>query len=304
MKPFRWVLAAAVVTSLLVTVVPWLMGPVQYDALVAVNLVMTIAVIATAIYAAANLSEFRKARDAEYTPILDILVRTVRERGRETSLLLEVRNIGRGAAAGLEVAVWQTDKDQVIWLPERVPIDRNVLMSGESTSGVVKYEWLHSMVQRHFTPGLPDLIVEVRYRDALTPEVEQFMPYDHPSDDEEAVDMSLLRPSRSAVPKELRSVEAKQRMLEEVLDRCTRELGLTELGLKAVGKATRKAITVRVLDGDKELWRGQIGPNEAVYHLVEWIEHSASDLRAAHAEVAGLKEVPQAQGLPKEEAEG
>lgn len=273
--------------------VPALLGPVRYDASVAVNVVMAIAVIATAVYAGANLSEFRAARLAEYTPVLDLRLRTVRERGQEKQLVVEIRNIGRGVAAGLEVAVWQTDKDQVMWLPERLTLDQDVLRSGETTSGSIEFEWVHSLVQRHFHPGLPTLLVQLKYRNAMLRDEERFYPFELPSGDEEGADMSLLRPSPFEVPAELRAVDAKQRLLDEVLARAAEEAGLTALGLKVEGTATRKSQRIRVLDGETVLWSAQIGPNEAVYHLAEWLQGSAQQLKEARidrAENADTKE--------------
>ena len=285
-KPWAWVAAAALITTLLATVVPALLGPVRYDASVAVNVVMAIAVIATAVYAAANLSEFRSARVAEYTPVLDLRLRTVRERGEEKQLVVEIRNIGRGVAAGLEVAVWQTDKDLVMWLPERVTLDDDVLKSGEAASGSIEYEWVHPLVQRHLEPGLPTAVVQVKYRNALLHDEERFYPFELPSGDEEAADMSLLRPSPFEVPKELTSVGAKQRLLDEVLTRAAEESGLPALGLKVVGTVTRKSQSMRVLDGKTVLWSAQIGPNEGVYHLAEWLQGSAEELKNSQREHA------------------
>lgn len=302
-RPRTWVAVASAITILLATAVPALFGPVTYDALVAVNVVMAIAVIATAVYAAANLSAFRAAKEAEYTPVLDLRLQTVRERGLEKHLFLEVRNIGRGVAAGLEVAVWQTDKDLVMWFPERVALECDVLRSGETASGRIDFEWVHPLAQRHLQPGLPTTIVQVKYRSALLKDEEAFYPFELPSGEDEAADMSRLRPSPFEVPKELTSVDAKQRLLDQVLAHAAEEAGLTALGLKVVGTVTRRAQSMRVLDGDAVLWSAEIGRNEGVYHLAEWLQGSAEELKASQSEHAKALEASAPGSSPAAEAD-
>jgi hypothetical protein len=151
---------------------------VVYDAAFAVNLVTAIAVVATAAYAAENLHELKLAREAEFTPVLDVMFRYVRV-GRERELALVMRNIGRGAAAGLEVAVWWLDPDLVMWLPHRIDLDRDLLLAGESATGRVEYPWMRTLVHKH-TGGetLPAVVLQLRYRDALRRQQDDFVPYD------------------------------------------------------------------------------------------------------------------------------
>ena len=274
---------ASGVTILLVTLVPAMLGPVRYDPLLVVNLVMTIAVIATAIYAAASVAEFRSAREAEYTPVLDLVLRIVREKGMDKRLLLGVRNIGRGAAAGVEAAIWFTDKDMVMWLPKRVALEDDLLLSGDSTSGELEFEGLHAVVQKHFRPTLPAIVLQLRYRDALQREVERFLPYDLPGSEDETTDFSVLQPSPQAVPTQLKSVEGKQRLLNEVLATAAEETGLLAAGLTVSGDVTRKAIRISVRDGKKDLWQAQTGPGDAIYHFAEWLNNAAANILAAHA---------------------
>ena len=295
-KPFVLFLVAAALTTALATIVPAAIGSVEYDPILAVNLVMTIAVLATAFYAAANLSEFREAREAEYTPVLDLALRLVRERGLDKALEIRARNIGRGAAAGIEIAVWWTDKDLVMWLPRRVPLDSDLLLSGEATTSRLEFEGLHAVFQKHFKPNLPSLVVQLRYRDALLREVEVFRPYDLPSGEDDTLDLSILQPSPLPVPAELSSVEGKQRMLDEMLGLASEELGLTERGLSVEGTVSRQKIQAWVRLDDRELWRAQTGPGEGIFHFSEWLERAAPRILAQLDSEAEGESVSQSRG--------
>ncbi|MDP2957724.1 MAG: hypothetical protein Q8N53_14960, partial [Longimicrobiales bacterium] len=75
---------AAYVGSAAVLLVGWLVpallpGTAVFDPAVAVNVVVAIAIIFTAAFAAENLQEFRKASEAEYTPVLHCQLVEVRE---------------------------------------------------------------------------------------------------------------------------------------------------------------------------------------------------------------------------------
>jgi hypothetical protein len=115
------------------------------------------------------------------------------------------------------------------------------------------------------------VIVQLRSRDALRPDQEEFVPFDVsgylPHEEE------LLR-SPLKVPKELASTEGKQRKLEEELQRIAREAELDRQGVTLEGTVTSDGVNVVARRGADEVWRSHTSADQALYHVTDWVERA------------------------------
>lgn len=248
---------------------------VWYDPTVAVTLVMTIAIIFTAAFAADNLILFREAREAEFTPILDTELSISYERG-ESRIDVSLMNVGRGIAAGLEASLWWTESDLVAWVPHRVRGIHNRLRPGEETRADIVHPPVHLAVQRHYSPSLPGVVLQIRYRDGLKRSVELFEAFDM-SKDEDSGQTILVR-SPLPIPASLTSLDAKQKLLDEEIARVSEEFDLSAHGLEVKGLVGRGHQGVKVTRAGKDLWMAQTGVEGPVYHIGEWLRDAIPNL--------------------------
>ena len=276
----RWAAIAAVATLVLGILVPLaLHDAVQYDTMTAVTIVMTLAIIFTAAYAADSVSAFREARAAEYTPVLDVRLSERVIRGRDFKLVVEVRNVGRGIAAGVESAVWWMEGDLVAWVPHRLELPTDLLKPGEATSADISRPKVRAVAQRHFRPGTPELVVEVRCRNALKRETREYSTYDAIR---ESDGRTLFRESIHPVPGELTSLDAKQRLLDGILAEIAEEHHLVERGLDLAGRVDQQVIQVRLSKDGEDVWWGQTGVERPVYDFAESLNRDLPELLSRH----------------------
>ena len=276
----RWAVIAAVATLALGIVVPLVLhDAVQYDTMTAVTIVMTLAIVFTAAYAADSVSAFREARAAEYTPVLDVRLSERVIQGGDFKLVLEVRNVGRGIAAGVESAVWWMEGDLVAWVPHRLELPTDLLKSGEATSAEISRPKVRAIAQRHFRPGTPELVVEVRCRNALKRETREFATYDTIR---ESDGRTLFRESIHPVPDELTSLAAKQRLLDGVLAEIAEEHRLVERGFDLAGRVDQQVIQVRLSRNGEDMWWGQTGVERPVYDFAESLNRDLPELLSRH----------------------
>jgi len=276
---------AAVATIVLGVVIPALYyDAVQYDAMTAVTIVMTIAIAFTAAYAADSVSAFREARDAEYTPVLDVRLSEKVIRGSEVRLALEVRNVGRGIAAGVECAIWWMEGDLVAWVPHRIDLETDLLRPGDATTGEISRPTVRAAVQRYLRPGVPELVVEVRCRNALRSETREFTTYDTKR---ESDGREMFRESIHPVPAELTSLSAKQSLLDGVLAEMADQHGLEGRGFELSGKVDPRMIQVRLTRDGEDMWWGQTGVERPVYDFAESLNYDLPAILARHETNSG-----------------
>ena len=170
--------------TLLATIVPAALGQVAYSSAVAVTLIGTLAIIFTAGYAAENLKEFRKATEAEYTPVIDASLNQVYRRDARLTILVSLLNIGRGTAARVEATLWWMDSDLTVWTPHRIDELDHLLRPGAETETGVESPWVRLAIHHEFRSDVPALILQVRYNSPLGAQ-EDFIPYDLAADEDD-----------------------------------------------------------------------------------------------------------------------
>lgn len=266
-------LTGTAVALLLATVVSWMLLPnVAYDPAVALTFASTVAILFTAAYAADNLREFRRATEAEFTPVIDWDLRTVRHSGKA---LLEVRliNLGRGTAAGIEAAVWWSDDDLVAWIPHRLGGINHVLRSGEETADSLEEPWMHLPIHKHLVPDSPQLVLQLQYRDPYRCTKEKLIPFEIGRDRD---GLPILTRSGHPVPQGLRSVEGKQTILDDQLKSLTEEFDLAKHGLELTSYVDHRVLQAAIVKDGQELWRSKVTIERPVYHTVEWVREVLS----------------------------
>ncbi len=136
----RTVLASAlsVGRGLLVAVAPAFNGSAVFSQSAAMSYLGFLVVTWTAAFAAGNLIELRKARIAEYAPVLDVDLQR-RTDGTRHQLVLIMRNIGRGYAVRLNVVTSQYDTDGLIL--SQGASTPSVLAPGADTEVRIKDNW-------------------------------------------------------------------------------------------------------------------------------------------------------------------
>lgn len=129
----------------------------------------------TAAVAGENLVEIRKARLAEFEPILVPFVPELIAPFRKQKLQVGIRNVGKGTALDLEVIVWRPEsRDLTDWFPTTRDLHGRILEPGDHTD--VEFPIRHrslwnAQVSRGSSQGeawdAPELVLEIRWIDAL-----------------------------------------------------------------------------------------------------------------------------------------
>lgn len=276
----RWAAAATGATVLLGIVFPAVYyEAVRYDPMIAVTIVMTVAIIFTAAFAADSVTAFREAREAEYTPILDVKLSERVIRGVEFKLAVEIRNVGRGIAAGVEASIWWMEGDLVAWVPHRLDVRKDLLQPGDSTTVEMSRPKVRAVVQRRFRPGVPELVVEVRFRNALRREAREFTTYDLIREQDGT---EVFRESIHPVPDQLTSLDAKQKLLDEVLSEIADEHRLKERGFELSGRVHEQVMQVRLNRDGESVWWGQVGVERPVYDFAESLDRDLPKVLERH----------------------
>lgn len=162
-KPRRWAIAGTTVTLVLGGAIPWLLEYTVFDPMLAVTLVMTIAIIWTAAYAAENLQLLSRVARAEHDAILAVSVHATRNVDGLT-LPISIRNLGKGAAIDVRSKAWLPCDDGEMWIPVSLTRMDSLEPLGAPTIPTRKIEAEHLSVQSELSPFL---LVEVSYRQAL-----------------------------------------------------------------------------------------------------------------------------------------
>lgn len=239
--------AAGTVGSLLVvTVAPALQGPVEFSPSVALDWMGLVALLWATAYAADNLLEIRRARFAEFEPLLDVVVEEKAHQGG-LRLFVAVRNLGKGAAAGLSVHLWWPDMDQLQWFAHPVTQLPELLAPGERGEELYAgYPYFRFRVEED---PVAHLGVEVQYRDALGRFHRQVLIYGY--------DRGGGVPEIRRMPGEVPQTDnAKQRALDKEVARLAREIDLAASGRRLTAHVQGGHMAVCMWNGEDQevLW--------------------------------------------------
>lgn len=179
MQKITWIsaTAASVAAIAFTTAIPALAGPVEFSVSTSLQVVTILTLIWTAAFTGESLWELRKARLADFEPVLDVVLpRRLLPFSSGGRLELRIRNLGKGAATDIRVRLWRREgHEDPEWFSTLLAFSDDALQEGESISlqtEISERELSFTTVARRLDPNRQEaspvaFVLEITYRDAL-----------------------------------------------------------------------------------------------------------------------------------------
>jgi hypothetical protein len=265
--------AGLIAATILAAIMPlFLFDRVVYNAVLTVNVIMTIAIILTAFFAAWNLKHLQEIAAAEYNPELTVEA-LLEASGNESHFLVTVANVGQGHAIDVEARIWTRLHPAENWFALRIPQVPRHLPPGQSIECrfPVDDRLLHSW--SIYGPARPSIVTEALYRDVL-PRSRRSPPRSTPP---ESYDLQWstagnygLVGSNTPAPDFEKACEDRRRHLKKVIEKHAKRLSY---GLSIEHRITPYELTVDIVrPGEDVYWSLDEDPGTSIPRVESALE--------------------------------